>query len=652
MTSKITLIAAALGAALAGCATHPVEPSASHIGKPAARTGSIPGTVAALPALPPPKPGTRPETFSVVVNDVPVRELLFALARDAKVNIDVHPAIEGLVTLNAINQTLPQILDRVAAQVDLRYELKDRALQILPDEPYLKTYKIDYVNMSRFVSGQVSIATTISTAGGTVQSAAGQGVSGQGGDCLSDSPGKNLSGDGAGGGTTSQSSANSSSTCVKNYAENRFWDRIVLNLNQILLEKDKLVVRSVVQGSDEQKKTQVAGQAAVAQGQGSIAAASGGLLKLKGMVAGGAVAAGGSGDQQVKTSSVVDAGQSSDQQRTLSVGKEAANVIAHPESGVVMVRATARQHKKVQEFLSEVLASAQRQVLIEASIVEVELSDQFQSGVDWSRIADSTRSYTSFSQSLLGSNLSAAPFTQLTFNIANPSLFSGTFSSTVKLLESFGKTKVISSPKIMALNNQTSLLKVVQEKVYFTVDIDITEASVNGPGSRTYTSNLHTVPVGMVMSVTPQISDSNLVSLNIRPTISNIIGYKADPVPKLINGGFDNLVPELEVREIESTLKLSSGQVAVLGGLIRDRVENVRQGLPWFSRLPLIGTLTSHRDETVAKSELVIFLRPVVVNDPSVNGDLASFRDHLPDKGFFNRRDDEIAPHYLDGGRQ
>ncbi len=619
MTSKITLIAAALGAALAGCATHPVEPSASHIGKPAARTGSIPGTVAALPALPPPKPGTRPETFSVVVNDVPVRELLFALARDAKVNIDVHPAIEGLVTLNAINQTLPQILDRVAAQVDLRYELKDRALQILPDEPYLKTYKIDYVNMSRTSSSTVNIATSIASAGGSVSK----------------------SGAGGGGGGSVQNS-NSSVTSVANTSENKFWARLIENVQGILLEKDKLVVRSVVQGSDEQKKTQTAGQAVAAQGQG----------KAIGLTAGGVLTAGGSGNQQMHTTSVVDAGQSSDQQRTISEGKEAVNVIAHPETGVLMVRATARQQKKVQEFISEVTASAQRQVLIEASIVEVELSDQFQSGVDWSRIADSTRSYSSFSQSLLGTNLSSAPFTQMTFNIANPRLFSGTFSSTVKLLESFGKTKVISSPKIMALNNQTALLKVVQEKVYFTVDVDITEASSNGPGSRTYTSNLHTVPVGMVMSVTPQISDSNLVSLNIRPTISNIIGYKADPVPKLINGGFDNLVPELEVREIESTLKLSSGQVAVLGGLIRDRVENVRQGLPWFSRLPLIGTLTSHRDETVAKSELVIFLRPVVVNDPSVNGDLASFRDHLPDKGFFNRKDDEIAPHYLDGGRQ
>jgi general secretion pathway protein D len=160
------------------------------------------------------------------------------------------------------------------------------------------------------------------------------------------------------------------------------------------------------------------------------------------------------------------------------------------------------------------------------------------------------------------------------------------------------------------------------------------------------------VPVGVVMSVTPQISESSQVSLNVRPTISNIIGYKADPVPKLYNINIENLVPEIEVREIESTLKLSSGQVAVLGGLIRDSVENKREGLPWFSRLPVVGTLTSYRDDTTSKIELVIFLRPIVINDPSLNGDLASFREHLPQQNFFNSKADEITPDYLDTRRR
>lgn len=616
MSTKSAFIPMLLAALLPACATKTLEPSSAHITTPEARQPGIPAPVAAMPPLPQPKPSARQETYSVVVNEVPVRELLFALARDAKLNVDVHPAIEGLVTVNAINQTLPQILDRVAAQVDLRYELKERSLQVLPDEPYLKTYRIDYVNMARTSKSSVNIATSISSTGGTVAGSGGAGGASAGGE--------------AGG--------NSSNTSVANTSDNRFWARLIENVNGILHEKDKLVVKSVVQGKEDQKRTQQAGQMTQAKGTGSATAVG--------------AASTATGNQALESTSTVDAGQSNDQERTLSEGREAVNVIAHPESGVLMVRANSRLQKKVQEFISEVTTSAQRQVLIEATIVEVQLSDQFQSGVDWAKVSESTRSFSSFQQSVIGSNLSATPFTQLTFNIANPNLFSGTFTSTVKMLETFGKTKVISSPKIMALNNQTALLKVVQEKVYFTVDVDVTDATASGPGSRTFTSNLHTVPVGVVMSVTPQISESSQVSLNVRPTISNIIGYKADPVPKLYNINIENLVPEIEVREIESTLKLSSGQVAVLGGLIRDSVENKREGLPWFSRLPFIGTLTSYRDETTSKIELVIFLRPVVINDPSLNGDMASFREHLPQQNFFNSKADEIKPDYLDMRRK
>lgn len=620
MTTKSAFIPMLLTALLSACATHTLEPSGSHINKPEARPGGIPEPVAAMPPLPAPKPNAKPETFSVVVNEVPVRELLFALARDAKLNVDVHPAIEGLVTVNAINQTLPQILDRVAAQVDLRYELKERSLQVLPDEPFLKTYRIDYVNMARTSSSSVNIATSISSAGGTV-SGSGSGGSGAGG----------------------QSGSNSSNTSVANVSENRFWSRLVENVQGILREQDKLVVLRRSEGT-----------------QGESAAQAGSRTTNIGRAAGASanVAAGQPVQSQLPASTPgsmptpVSAPGTPTPNQQVSEAERAVNVIAHPESGVLMVRANSRLQKKVQEFISEVTTSAQRQVLIEATIVEVQLSDQFQSGVDWAKVSESTRSFSSFQQSVIGSNLSAAPFTQLTFNIANPSLFSGTFTSTVKLLETFGKTKVISSPKIMALNNQTALLKVVQEKVYFTVDVDVTDATASGPGSRTFTSNLHTVPVGVVMSVTPQISENSQVSLNVRPTISNIIGYKADPVPQLYNINIQNLVPEIEVREIESTLRLSSGQVAVLGGLIRDSVDNQRQGLPWFSRLPLIGTLTSYRDETTSKIELVIFLRPVVINDPSLNGDFASFREHLPQQNFFDSKADEISTDYLDMRRR
>ena len=96
-----------------------------------------------------PKAATRPETYSVVVNNVRVQELLFALARDARLNVDIHPDITGTVTLNAIDQTLPQLLTRIARQVDMRYEMDGQNLAVMRDTPFLRIYRVDYVNMAR-----------------------------------------------------------------------------------------------------------------------------------------------------------------------------------------------------------------------------------------------------------------------------------------------------------------------------------------------------------------------------------------------------------------------------------------------------------------------------------------------------------------------
>ena len=127
-----------------GCSTQPMKASQGHVQAAApAPAGDIPDPVRITPILPRPKPAVRPETYSVVVNRVNVQELLFALARDAKLNIDIHSGIVGSVTLNAINQTLPQLLSRISKQVDMRYELDGPNLAVMPDTPYLRVYKID-----------------------------------------------------------------------------------------------------------------------------------------------------------------------------------------------------------------------------------------------------------------------------------------------------------------------------------------------------------------------------------------------------------------------------------------------------------------------------------------------------------------------------
>ncbi|MEX0951529.1 MAG: type II and III secretion system protein, partial [Gammaproteobacteria bacterium] len=147
-----------------GCAEiepKPFEPSRGHIqsDESAEPAANIPALVQQAPILPEPSPPAPTERYTVVVNEVPVRELLFALARDAEMNIDIYPGITGEVTLNAVDQTMPQILDRISRQVDIRYEFDDQNLYISPDTPFFQSYKVDYVNMSRDTTSSNRLAT-------------------------------------------------------------------------------------------------------------------------------------------------------------------------------------------------------------------------------------------------------------------------------------------------------------------------------------------------------------------------------------------------------------------------------------------------------------------------------------------------------------
>ncbi len=501
---------------------------------------AIPKAVTAAPVLPPPQSALPVETFTVVASDVPIKELLFELVRDNRLNVDIHPDIKGTVTINAVNQTLPQIMDRIARQVDLRYQLDGQNLMISPDIPYWRTYTVDYVNMARDSISEVSVATKISTAGGTVK------------------------------GSGSNDFGNISTTTVKSDSSNHFWKNIKKNLQQIL-----------------------------------------GLAAADGSGAGGAAG----------TEENIGGGSESDESdELLSV------VITNPASGVVTVRASHNDHKQVQHFLDQVVTSALRQVLIEMTIVEVELGDHYQAGIDWQSLANGDG--FSWISSLTGTNLSSQPFFSLGYSDTSSS---STVSTTLRMLESFGDVKVISSPKIMALNNQTALLKVVDEKVYFTVDVEIQDATTTTAERRTYTSSIHTVPVGMMMNVTPQITQGGNVTLNIRPTISRITGYVVDPAAALANLGVDNLIPEIQIRELESLLQVSDGQMVVMGGLMQNKVNKNSAGVPVLSSLPLIGNLFSYRDDEFTKTELVIFLRPTVIKSAGLGYDLEPYRDYLPD---------------------
>ena len=588
---------------LVSCGAAPIAPSPAHVVQPTAPPGSIPKTIKQSAILPPPSPSPKVETYSVVVDNVSVNELLFALARDAKISVDIHPRVEGKVTLNALNQTLPQLLKRIAKQVDMRYEIENQVLTIMPDTPYLKQYKIDYLNMSRKSKSNVSIATQIASSGTG-----------------------NISGGGGGGGGGGAS--NNSTTSVDNESNNTFWETLEKNVRDILRETDKLLP----DGKTEQPATQSAGGAPSPAAGGSPA--NGKNAPAPANPAGSPSAA----------------GTASGNAATQATFREAASIIANPENGILAVRATSHQHERIQEFIDQVMSSAKRQVLIEATVLEVQLSDQYQQGINWASLRNNATTGFNLVQAQVSSNLMPSGISTgstgttpgiFVLNYANPMSRLGNLSTTVQLLESFGKVKVLSSPKISVLNNQTALLKVVDNRVYFTITATTTPATQTSPAITTYSSDLHTVPVGFVMSVTPQVSSNDEVTLNVRPTISRIIGYVQDPNPALTlaTPPVVSNIPVIQAREMESILKVASGQVAVMGGLMQDTVSNLKDGVPGLSQLPLVGDAFSFRNETSTKTELVIFMRPVVIKEASLNGDYKNFREFMPEQDFFTKPD-------------
>jgi general secretion pathway protein D len=546
-----------LPALLAACAQVPRQPpSPTHLGRqdapPAA--ASIPDPVTKSFSLPPPRPAPKSETYSVVVHNVAVADLLFALARDAKLNVDVHPGLTGSVTLNAINQTLPQLLARIAKQVDMRYELDGPNLAVMPDAPFLRTYKVDYVNLSRQVSGTVATNTQISTTNAALSG-----------------------GTGSAGGSTG---GNVSSTRIENLSRNQFWESIEKNVQDILRETDKIVA--------------LGGREATQGGRGDKPAAEA------------------NGHNRSESREVIY--------------REAAAVIVNRETGVLTVRASGRQHERIQEFLDRVVAAARRQVLIEATLVEVVLSDGYQQGIDWTHLGGTTFGVQG---PTLGSN-TGNPITPFKLTYLSPNL-----SIDVSLLEAFGTVKVLSSPKLTVLNNQTAMLKVVDEFVYFNVKAEtITTANVGT--NTTFTTTPQSVSVGLVMALTPQVADDGEITLNVRPTISNIQALKPDPNPALAEAGVTNEVPQIRTREIESVLRLRSGEVAVLGGLMEDRLDYKTGRVPVLGAIPFLGEALTERVNAVQKTELVVFLRPVVLDSPGAEARVDALKERLPGADFFS----------------
>lgn len=648
---------------LVACALPPQTVSESHITDKLDSTLRLPPASlepVRLPALPPAPVARSPEElFNVVVNDVSIKSLLFALARDNQWNIDIHPSISGKVTMSAKNQTLGQLLERIKAQTDIRYEITNNLLRIEPDTPYLISYPVDYVNLLRETSSQISVSSML---------------------------GANSPGGGSGSTLTSTT-------------ENKFWNTLISNVCQIVLtanqnrnqrdesqererqreREDRLRLaldltrglHSAPNGHAGNRSASDTNPANASHASANAANSLGMASMLEQVLTGESNLSGvvalppttsnlmngnrGNGTQRVNwgaqlshldSTSLQGLGANAGIQCGAPQSSVSQSVTSHrnnplmvnKESGLLGVNTTSKGHEKVRAFLDRVMAGARRQVLIEATVVEVQLSAAAQSGVNWSQLISSGAAkglgvnLSPSTSSLLTSNAAT-----ITYNGSNPTF--GTISAAISLLESFGKTKVLSSPKLSVINNQTAVIKVIDNYVY--VSIGYTPAQINATtgvviSPAVYNSTVNTIPIGFVMTVTPQIADSGEVTLGIHPNITRVISTIVDPNPALLTATppITNLIPVVQSREMESILRVQSGEIAVLGGLMQDSDMQTEEGIPGINRGAL-GALTGARSARKTKTELIIFMRPVVIKDSSLNGEYKEYKSQLPRRDFF-----------------
>jgi MSHA biogenesis protein MshL len=298
--------------------------------------------------------------------------------------------------------------------------------------------------------------------------------------------------------------------------------------------------------------------------------------------------------------------------RTLiSVDKEA-TVVINRQSGVVIARAKPMQLREIENFLETTQNQISRQVILEAKIVEVILNDSHQDGVEW--------------KSIIREGVKAAPiaFTGGLYTLASRagSFSAGDFTAVVSLLESQGKTNVLSSPRISTLNNQQAIIKVGRDETF------VTGISPGLSGGGITSSLVQPAPIlsaffsGIALDVTPQINDNGSITLHIHPSITKVESLNREYT--IGDQGKQSVPTALStIRESDSIVKANDGQIVVLGGLMQDNIDENKEGVTGVSRIPYFGNLFRVNKGTRQKSELVILLKATVIdNDKDWQNDM------------------------------
>lgn len=353
--------------------------------------------------------------------------------------------------------------------------------------------------------------------------------------------------------------------------------------------------------------------------------------------AGGAAASAGSGAGiKVQTDTQLDFWHQLEDTIKALVGLEAGRrVVINAPAGLVVVRAMPDELRLVEEFLGITQEAVNRQVILEAKILEVELSDRFQAGINWAGLGgtggvDALATQTGGGTLLNGGDISdiggnsgnlfpgASGFNPI--GAANASAFGGIFTLTlradnfaafIELLQSQGQVHVLSSPRVSTVNNQKAVIKVGGDEFFVT---GVTNNTTSEGATTTQSPTVELTPFfsGIALDVTPQIDDLNNIVLHIHPTVSEV----AQKNKTFIIGDQNYSVPLAfsTIQESDNVVRSPSGQIIVIGGLMKEQSSDSQARVPVLGDLPLVGRLFRHTRVTRVKKELVILLKPSIVN--------------------------------------
>lgn len=297
------------------------------------------------------------------------------------------------------------------------------------------------------------------------------------------------------------------------------------------------------------------------------------------------------------------------QQGTMEKSQPEAAVSINRMTGTIIVTATKKDLGKVEEYLTGIRKIINRQVIVEASIVEVQLSEELKYGIDWSVLALNNITNITFGMdkfsSVVGDTL---PNFQIGISKG------GDITSQLKALQTQGEVRVLSNPRANIMNGQTALLSVGRNVSFVSrVETSTSTAATGTVPTTTFSIQTSSVLSGIIIGIVPFINEKGEVSMSITPIVSDLVKLENRSIGRVGENNIEISLPTVDLRELSTTVTVRDGQMVVIGGLIQNKDTIQDSQVPFLGNIPVIGHLFKSRDKVNEKTELVIMLKPVVV---------------------------------------